>query len=946
MKAKGLSVMLKRLLLLLFLISGITSAQKIWKESSYKDFIDGKFSDAGANMYVSHNGRIQSINRWDVNNDGNVDILSVNSHPLVEMLDMSIYWGNGKDFSIKNHSYIPANGPMWVTANDLNNDGETDLVVTNYSNGTWTGMESFVYYGGLKKDYIKKEGEWAFYPFKKRIMLESSDAQKAAVGDFNKDGFKDIVIAFSAGFWEYRDKSKVGTSPSRIYWGSADDFNSKNFSEIATAGATDVITADFNNDGWLDIAFANGEGSSSYLYLGSDNGFSEENLIEFPTLNAQAVDAADINNDGLIDLIFANGDGNESYSYLNVNGKFENNNKITFESYTAKDIVTADFNKDGYTDVFITNHQHSLTGDPNLANRLIHSYLYFGSENGFRKENRHSIPTIGAWGANAADLNNDGWIDLLVCNFQEHYSFEVPSFIYWNGPDGFKETNRTPLYEHGAQGNAIADFNNDGHLDILITSMMGNSRGDYDPSFLFLGKDDGSLDVENKINLPSREGYEQAFADLNDDGLVDIILQNRGETYRTANEAWIYWNNNNEFSTWNITGLPSLSGLGVQVADLDKDGFLDVVISNGTPHLKKDKEWPGSFIYWGSPNGWVITERTELPTKMTRSCSIADINYDGNLDLIFGDQAGGSAIIFYGEGTRNYGLKNSFQFLKSQGTGNPEAADLNKDGLLDIVFAHDKNVLVYYQQKDFKYGEPVSIPIQAKTMTVADVNNDGWLDLVCPLYKGKSNRTGYSTILLGSKDGFNLSNNIKFPTDGGTGSLICDFNRDGYMDVFFYCHRSDGSFDEIGKYGDHYTNSLLYWGSPDGFAVTNVQKIPSIGAHYDMGADIGNIWDRKNIYSYISSPFKSNSDRPSVINWVAEVPNHTSLKFQLRSANSEKDLAKTKWHGPQGEGSYYTESGQSIKNIKGKWIQYQAVFDLGNGAGSPVLTEVELKFDK
>ncbi|NMB81446.1 MAG: hypothetical protein GYA14_06475 [Ignavibacteria bacterium] len=76
------------------------------------------------------------------------------------------------------------------------------------------------------------------------------------------------------------------------------------------------------------------------------------------------------------------------------------------------------------------------------------------------------------------------------------------------------------------------------------------------------------------------------------------------------------------------------------------------------------------------------------------------------------------------------------------------------------------------------------------------------------------------------------------------------------------------------------------------------------------------------------------------------MPNHTLLKFQLRSANSEKDLTKAQWLGPKGEGSYYTESGQSIKNINGKWIQYQAIFDMGNGAGSPVLSEVEIHFNK
>ena len=122
----------------------------------------------------------------------------------------------------------------------------------------------------------------------------------------------------------------------------------------------------------------------------------------------------------------------------------------------------------------------------------------------------------------------------MVCNNQEHYSYEVPSFIYWNGPEGFQETKRTCLYEHGAEGNAVADFNNDGFLDIAITSMMGNERGGYDPSYLYLGKDDGSLDVDHKIDLPGREAYEQAFADLNDDGQVDILIINRGETNRLS----------------------------------------------------------------------------------------------------------------------------------------------------------------------------------------------------------------------------------------------------------------------------------------------------------------------------------------------------------------------------------------------------------------------------
>jgi hypothetical protein len=52
-----------------------------WTESSFEDFSDGTFLDAGSNLYVSANGRIQMISRWDLNGDGNLDILMPAGRP-------------------------------------------------------------------------------------------------------------------------------------------------------------------------------------------------------------------------------------------------------------------------------------------------------------------------------------------------------------------------------------------------------------------------------------------------------------------------------------------------------------------------------------------------------------------------------------------------------------------------------------------------------------------------------------------------------------------------------------------------------------------------------------------------------------------------------------------------------------------------------------------------
>jgi hypothetical protein len=674
-------------------------------------------------------------------------------------------------------------------------------------------------------------------------------------------------------------------------------------------------------------------------------------MQKLPTEKAHAVEINDIDNNGSPDIVFANEKGHVSFAYINHQGQFNPEQYIAFETYTAKDAVVADFNRDGYADIFFTNHQHSLNGDPKFANRLIDSYLYFGSKEGFKPQNRQSIQTIGAWGANAADLNQDGWVDLLVCNFQEHYSYEVPSFIYWNGPGGFTLTKRTPLYEHGAQGNAIADLDGDGNLDILITSMMGNSRGDYDPSYLYLGSESGNYSVDKRLELPGREPYEQAMADMDDDGQVDILLLNRGEVTREANELWIYWNNNNTFHPWRISGLPSYGGLGVEIADLDRNGYLDIIISNGKSDVEpgQGSPEPGSFIYWGSSLGWPVNERTSLPVVLTRSVGVCDINRDGNLDLVFGQQGQwGGASIFFGDGTRNFRDDQRLRIKGSSGSGSPGIADLNKDGLLDIAFAHDKNVLIYYQATNgsFPSEKMTKVAVTAKTMGVADVNNDGWLDLVCPFYKGDGRRSWYSTILLGSPKGYQIDHSIKLPTDGATGSIVSDFNKDTYPDIFFFCHRADGSYDEIGKFGDHHTNSLLYWGGADGFQANNRLEIPSIGVHYDVGVDLGHIENRSFVHQYTSSPYAAGNHSPVRIQWTAETPHKSSIKFQLRGAPSKEALKGSPWLGPGGPDTYYIKPDSPVKNISGaKWLQYRVFFDTDNGAYSPILDEVVITFE-
>jgi len=931
--------------------------QQVWRESSYEDFRDGTFNDGGANMYVSAQGRMQTINRWDVNDDGYVDIVLCNTHPIVEALDLAIYWGNSRDFSPKRRSYLPVDGAQAVASADFNNDGRLDLAVANYSNGTWTEMDSFAFFGTKPRtSELAKHPTSARELFPERLNLPTKSAQGVACADFNRDGFVDIVYAQSAGHWEYRrDRDQEYRSPSRIYWGAAGGFTPDQYLDLPAQGATAVAAADLNDDGWPEVVFANQSGTENteipcYVYWGGAEGFSPKHRSELPANGANAVTLADVNNDQHPDIVIANGLGEVSVAYLNQNGGFNPQDHVKFPTSAAKGCAVADFNQDGYADVFFSNHE-------NHKNRITDSFLYFGSDTGFKVEDRQPIGTIGAWGASAADLNGDGWVDLFVSNYQEHYSYEVPSFVYWNSPQGFDSSLRTPIYEHGATGNCLADFDGDGHLDILVCSFIAGSRGDYDRNYVYLGDSKGQFSAGRRLELAGRESYEFAIADFDDDGMVDLASTNSGEVTRRDNETWIYWNENQTFHPWRITGLSSYLSLGVECSDLDKDGYLDLLVQNFAPDPRATQ--PGSHIYWGSADGFVATDRTTYP-HYSRIPAIADLNQDGHLDIVCGTgmkrwaphQTG--AVIYWGDGSRYYGTEHKTLLDDTSGVAQPEIADLNKDGLLDIVLANGGfgvNALVLYGNKegDFNKSRRDELPIEASsTCSIADVDQDGWLDIVFPSYKAEGppvSRTTISRIWRGGPKGFQKDRMVRLPTHSGTGSLVSDFNRDGYPDVFLYCHRKEGSSEEVGNFGDHDTSCFLYWGAADGFDPKRRLAVPSLGVHNDAGVDIGHRYNRRFQFEYLSSPYKTAGRKPVRIDWSAEEPHGTSVKFQLRVAADKEGLATASWQGADGIRSYFTNRNTSVKLPEGNWIQYKAVLDTVNGASSPVLNSVEVHFE-
>ncbi|MDP2842144.1 MAG: FG-GAP-like repeat-containing protein, partial [Acetobacterium sp.] len=272
-----------------------------------------------------------------------------------------------------------------------------------------------------------------------------------------------------------------------------------------------------------------------------------------------------------------------------------------------------DLNKDGKPDLVISNMQGSS------------SYIYWGCDGDtFGVASRTLLPTSGATGNSIADLNRDGNLDILFSNFNGDYSV-----IYWGSKDGFTPGDTTCLPSNGAHGNYICDLNHDGGLDIIISNWWGSE------SYIYWGDNKGHFEGYRRTALPTSSSYDIAVADLNKDGRLDLVFANGWDP---SHNSFIYWgqslNDSIYYSTTSRTLLNAGHAQGVSIGDINKDGWLDIALSN-TLGTNDANYADTSYVYLGSSSGFSESARIKMPTLGPRGNSIVDIDRDGDPDIVF-----------------------------------------------------------------------------------------------------------------------------------------------------------------------------------------------------------------------------------------------------------------------------------------------------------------------
>ena len=238
--------------------------------------------------------------------------------------------------------------------------------------------------------------------------------------------------------------------------------------------------------------------------------------------------------------------------------------------------------------------------------------------------------------------------------------------------------------------------------------------------------------------------------------------------------------------------------------------------------------------------------------EKTRGPLLADLNRDGWLDVAAQEEDGsftiwsGSAQGFDGARPRVFELGRPDQLMYIK------AADINRDGWLDLLLPQrgpadgtEVSSFIYFGSPEgFSTENRTTVPSYVPYQnTIIDLDRNGWLDLVLTAYGGEVSGNRSSLIYWGEEEGFGVRPRTELPTYGSSGSVALDFDRDGWFDLFFANHRQSGST-LVAEPHRHKTDSMLFWGGPDGYSADHRSGIPGRGPSGLNLRDPGNTYDR------------------------------------------------------------------------------------------------------
>ena len=465
------------------------------------------------------------------------------------------------NFNISNGS----NGAEWITAGDFNGDHNLDLAVTfegaigvylGHGDGTF-GAPTFYSSNGFTITATDVDGDGnldlvlgqngggAFLPDPLGVVFTGGLQVLMGNGDGTFIGASAYPIASRFQFvFAIADVNGDGhpdiLTPEALLVG---DGNGKfttelgsQFPGLGNVAVTEIRIADLNGDKIPDavlIAFS----SAPFVALGQGGGVFATGSFLSSVPNAIDVNVADVNGDKIPDLlVMTNPSGNGTGIQLQVllgkgDGTFGAPQQVTLPDGVAKSlggrVYAADLNNDGKMDLVVVDYG---VYDSNGNCVPGGTYILLGAGDGTFGAPATITAVANPFDAAIADLNKDGKLDLVLSNtnYTQNcgtHSFDLAVFL-GNGDGTFKAAGVIATTPHlQAASLAAADFNHDGNVDVA----MGSSE----LPLIAFGNGDGTFQKAQALQIPGGEQQIQV-ADLNGDNLPDIVTLSSGNVITVA----------------------------------------------------------------------------------------------------------------------------------------------------------------------------------------------------------------------------------------------------------------------------------------------------------------------------------------------------------------------------------------------------------------------------